>query len=770
MSTSGLKILKIEHLRGSVVPFSLPFETNKKLTVVYGENGCGKSTICDALEFLGKGRVGSLENRGLGRPNRYWPSLGKKAADIAVQLEASDGASFRAAMVKSEVVVTPASPRPRIEVLRRTQILALIEAQPGDRYAAISRFIDVSGVEASENNLRELIRSLRSSRDIAVARVSENQEAIRQFWEAAEKPGTSALAWAETELKRDFASFDSESSAISNLRSAYAKLTDYPARMKTAQESKQKAADTAVAAQKKVQVIVQSVAADAAETVGVLEAAKSYLQKHQMLVACPLCESAEKVQNLGKRVADRLAVFSALRTAQSEASAAGSALQRAEQQLEVLSQSFRRHIQEFDVARGTKAWPPDVVLPSSAVPLDLAGFEAWLAASAALPADWKNAESARQDRKQFISTLKRANKTYTENFNAQKELDVLLPRLDRALEIAQEERKTFTDTILAKIAAEVGRIYEIVHPGEGLNKISLELDSNRRASLEIAASFCGASGTPPQAYFSDSHLDTLGLCVFLALASQDGPERTILVLDDILASVDEPHVERLIEMLYAEALKFRHCLVTTHYRPWKQKLRWGWLKHGQCHFIELAKWTDTKGLTLIRSIPDVDRLRVLLTETAPDPQLVCAKAAVILEAVLDFLTQIYECSVPRRPGAVYTLGDLLPSINKKLRQALAVEVGVKDAAGKVTYTTVSLTPLLDELTRIAQVRNVFGCHFNTLSFELLDADAIGFGRIVLKLIETLADEDNGWPKSDKSGKYFANSGETRRLHPLQQPN
>jgi len=52
---------------------------------------------------------------------------------------------------------------------------------------------------------------------------------------------------------------------------------------------------------------------------------------------------------------------------------------------------------------------------------------------------------------------------------------------------------------------------------------------------------------------------------------------------------------------------------------------------------------------------------------------------------------------------------------------------------------------------------------------LLDSDAIGFGQKVLELIETLADPDAGWPRNSKSGKYWANSGETRRLHPLKQP-
>jgi hypothetical protein len=243
-----------------------------------------------------------------------------------------------------------------------------------------------------------------------------------------------------------------------------------------------------------------------------------------------------------------------------------------------------------------------------------------------------------------------------------------------------------------------------------------------------------------------------------------------LVLDDVLASVDEPHVERVIEMLYAEAAKFRHTVITTHYRPWKEKYRWGWLKNGQCQFVELTKWTSQAGLTLIRSVPDVDRLRQLLAESPPDPQLVCAKAGVILEAALDFLTQHYQCHVPRRPGGAYTLGDLLPAVDKKLTAALRVEVlASASTGGGQSNKTIILKPMLDELARIAQVRNVFGCHFNELSFALLDSDGLAFGQQVLQLIEALADQDAGWPRQGNSGEYWATAGETRKLYPYKKP-
>ncbi|MEO6061599.1 MAG: ATP-binding protein [Thermoflexales bacterium] len=50
-------VLTIEYFRGAVVPFALPFEPGRKLNFLYGENGSGKSTICDAFDFLRSGRV-----------------------------------------------------------------------------------------------------------------------------------------------------------------------------------------------------------------------------------------------------------------------------------------------------------------------------------------------------------------------------------------------------------------------------------------------------------------------------------------------------------------------------------------------------------------------------------------------------------------------------------------------------------------------------------------------------------------------------------------
>ena len=760
--------LTIKHLRGSVLPFVLPFESGKKLTVVYGENGSGKSTICDALEFLGKGKVGSIEKRGLGKTNRYWPTMGKKPTDISVTLE-TDGKNCQAIMTRNEVVVSPPDDRPHVEVLRRAQILKLIEDDPADRYEAIKRFIDVSAVEASEDSLRESIKRVKLEQAVALTRIEENRVALESFWVDAGKPGKELISWAEKESKRNTEVFEGEANSLDSLQKAYDRLKTHPLQLDSANQKLQIAIKSLAMTQEDLEKSVKGLASDSSDTVTMLESVKTFLSLHPNPAACPVCESKNKILGLSKRVDERLNSFKTLREVQTRKNKAEKDVQQARQLINTVNQECKKPAAAFEKAKIAASLPKDTSLPKNVVPLELSEWDGWLKATAKFPLAWKKAETSRRTNAKLLGILKKALIAYNDNLLTAQELQNLLPELEKVGKIVEEERHLFTSAALATIANEVGRLFEVIHPGEGLSKISMLLDPSKRASLNMGATFMGVDGTPPQAYFSDSHLDTLGLCVFLALAALDKPDETILVLDDILGSVDEPHVDRLIEMLYTEVAKFRHCIITTHYRPWKQKFRWGWLQNGQCHFVELTKWTPKDGIKVINSIPDLERLRQLLGETAPDPQLISAKSGVILEAALDFLTQLYQCQVPRRPDNAFTLGDLLPAVNKKLRAALIVEVMETDPAGNIQYTSTSLTPLLNELERIAQVRNVLGCHFSEISFDLLDADAIGFGNTVLQLAEALTDEKVGWPRNGKSGSYWATSGETRRLHPYARP-
>lgn len=771
MSTPPLIGVMIENLRGSVTPFTLPFEKGKKLTIIYGENGTGKSTVSDALDLLGNGKVGSLDTRGLGNTRRYWPSVGKTAADVKVTLKTAAGECC-VLLGKNEVVVINEPLRPQVAVLRRSQILQLIEAKPAERYSAISRFIDVSGVEASEFALRKLILDKGREYDEATTRVSENRSAIERFWKEVGSPGSSATAWAGREVQRDQSYLDKRKASIDGLISLWDRIVAHPQKFDGLANQLKAAEAVQQEAQNNLGVLEESMASDYLEVLELLQAAQTHLQKHPSPTVCPLCESSEKAKGLADEVNRRIqsqGLYSKLEVAKKAVATNNETIQQAKQRVEDSRAAAAEDAAALEAYCNDGEVPADVVKPMFPLPEDIAKWGAWIAVHQDKRAQWVDASQACMADNKFIGTLRTSLDALGINENRAKDLESLLPHLKKALELVESERKKFTDNILNAISTRVGELYEAIHTGEGLNKIVLALDAAKRASLEIASEFGGKEGTPPQAYFSDSHLDTLGLCVFLALAERDAPEDKLLVLDDVLGSVDEPHVDRIIEMIYDVIAKFRHCVVTTHYGPWRHKYRWGWLKNGQCQFVELSRWSLHKGISHSRSVPEAERLRALLQDASPDHQAICAKSGVILEAVLDFLTQLYECSVPRRAGGHYTLGDLLPAIDGKLRKALRVEHRHEDASGAVGYQTRTLEPHLTELIRIAQVRNVTGCHFNALSFDLLDSDAIAFGTEVLALTDALIDDEAGWPKNGKSGSYWSTAGDTRRLHPLKKP-
>ena len=81
---------------------------------------------------------------------------------------------------------------------------------------------------------------------------------------------------------------------------------------------------------------------------------------------------------------------------------------------------------------------------------------------------------------------------------------------------------------------------------------------------------------------------------------------------------------------------------------------------------------------------------------------------------------------------------------------------------------VKLGPILTEIERIAEARNVFGCHFKGVSFDLLDQDGTATGQQVVALMDALTDPSAGWPSKQQTD-HWTTGDKTRRLYPLRRP-
>ena len=134
-------------------------------------------------------------------------------------------------------------------------------------------------------------------------------------------------------------------------------------------------------------------------------------------------------------------------------------------------------------------------------------------------------------------------------------------------------------SIFAEIGKDIDTIYRYLHPGEDVGDVALEVKDSTAGSALIKARFCEREDIDPRGYFSESHLDTLAISVFLALRYREqklNPHMGLIVLDDVIMSVDAPHRKRLAEYLLTEVCKRHQVIITTHNRAGFE-----WLKYLQ---------------------------------------------------------------------------------------------------------------------------------------------------------------------------------------------
>jgi hypothetical protein len=144
-------------------------------------------------------------------------------------------------------------------------------------------------------------------------------------------------------------------------------------------------------------------------------------------------------------------------------------------------------------------------------------------------------EHARTDLAQFNAISQGYDRAVESGCRAQEEF-ALHERLKRAVEIVHTYWITFSQQPLDAVSEECRRLYRRIHPDQTVGFPRFWLDETRRASLHQAAIFQGHTDVPPQAYFSESHLDTLGFCLFLAIAKYSTGGNAVIVLDDVFTS------------------------------------------------------------------------------------------------------------------------------------------------------------------------------------------------------------------------------------------
>jgi hypothetical protein len=150
-------------------------------------------------------------------------------------------------------------------------------------------------------------------------------------------------------------------------------------------------------------------------------------------------------------------------------------------------------------------------------------------------------------------------------------IDIQTRSMQRVLRAFEEHERRSMTRILSEISANVSKYYQRLHGGERYANVRLAFLPKERG-LEFSLEAFGEEVSPPRLILSESHLNSLGLCLFLAAAREFNSQTRFIILDDIVNSFDADHRGQLADLLIHEFSDFQ-IMAFTHDPIWFDILR-----------------------------------------------------------------------------------------------------------------------------------------------------------------------------------------------------
>ncbi len=718
----AVRLIRFEHFRG--LPAN-EFKLGGKNLVVLGTNGKGKSAIVDGIEFVFSGQVARFTGTGTGGISHDDAVRNVKSGGdpkVLLALSPSNGkisrrlSSETVEITERDSVKEFFAQHPRVDgfVLRRTKILDFVCDKDADRY---QKFVQLLGITKVDRLQRNFVEAERQVKDVADTARTSHQKRLAVFNNPVSGLAPSNLAEAFALISATIESFDFEKPE--NWEDLEARLSLLKALRPQANRDKIDSITRALVSietplaipseddVKKANELQAKIAALADSSADgprsrLIDEGISYLGRNSGETYCPLCETSfdQPLETVLARLKERSDALQDLRNATSDRQGA---LERIKQNANDVASHLNKDLQHselFDdvakkqlrnaraaalrlsrlVLRAMKnTFMGDIVLPTvlisisetrSALALSLQAQKAAL-----VPSDSTKLETA-------IALLERGVVSWRDIENAEQGIITSTDAL-RHVTVAKNSFSSAREKAIQQIFAQISgtvldyyrRLHEFADGNEVAECTALELKPTSRAAaggLRLAIQFLGlADSKDPRAFLSEGHLDSLGLCLFLAAVRIFNPPGSLLVLDDVLTSIDKEHRQRVGELLYSEFEDFQ-IILTTHDEYWNDDL--ASKAHargvqGNWRYIKLEGWTVETGPVLSAVENSWDFIDSNLTEAYY--RNLGGPFRLVIEDFLKRTAAKLELKVKFKPGGNYTGGDFVTAgIQKRIRDEL----------------------------------------------------------------------------------------------------
>lgn len=712
--------LKIQNFRGIPELEQQPEGENIGLV---GPNGSGKSSVMDAIDFLLTGEVQRMTGEGTGDISieDHAPHVDSDPEDSWVEITFSNGSEqttlkrtvednsldYDGDLPDSLELLIDAAERGQ-HLLSRSQILNFIVARKQNRSEQLRTLLKLSNIKEKRLELQGAADKLDTEADRQERESDSNRNRLFNLFEE-EAEDLEEVREKVNELREELdgeslEELDPDTPFRSELESPTDRASASPIQSKQTKELLTKIHDwfendveeflelESTLREKAEAVRTDEEALRALDVLELIQDGRQFLDEDAG--RCPLCltdwdadeleavlaereekasEANEKMEELKSLQQDALPLLTEIRTAvDSLTNVLGQhedfdieELEDFLDELEIYEEKLEDDIvDELPHEDSTREERKQVLKPESAVNYisELKSRAEDLPDLDALQDAWDVLNSAYENHQELL------------------ELETVAEEHRDAADQMDEVQKEFInarDSVLNEtyeaISEQFEKYYKAIHGEE--EDFSPEL-SPTETGLDIQVGFHGRGKHPPHALHSEGHQDSMGLCLYLALCDYlEGGDLPLIMLDDVVMSVDAEHRRPLANLLKEEISSDFQIMMTTHDELWYRHLKTvGVLSRKST--IKFSNWSLDDGPQIIgRSGDEWDRIEELMDEG--DVQAAASRLRHTAEWFLREACHQFGAEVRFKSDSRWTLGDFSGPAMSRFKELLteAIDAG-----------------------------------------------------------------------------------------------
>lgn len=738
-----IKSIDIKNLRG--ISLGTKIVLDDRSLVIFGENGKGKTSIIDGIEYAMTGDIKHISS------GCKEVTLAKHAANITSSFkdieasiifnDSSKLTNFNEVDEGSLAFKMRNSRAGQVNILRRSQLLSAIYVAPKDRYDILRPFLPLNEVTMCENSLKEAVDKFDTEIKEKKSKIEEIDKNIKDILkiEGKEKIDNACIVRHLSERTKELGitilkGIDEISKTIKDVDNAITKIgdskydTEYRKIIEITDEIKKMQVPT---------IILNNIFNDINSKLeldlkGKIVFYEEFLKtgvkwiEEERSSKCPFCENEIVVKDVINRINERLCtnsdyviiknkfntdykyfesiisswlnIIDKLRTVNIKVNdnKINDLCKTLTDNINIMRTGAPKSIGDNIIEKKLPEWSSDITLNANEINKKY------------------NAKVLNRETVEKITKLLK----FKENLNSivdyveKKDSQLVDYKLsEKKYSITNDfynefvnQRKKSVQDIYNEIKKDINKFYDAMHPHESIGELNLKIKETKSSgSAIIESKFFEKDKEDPRAYYSEGHLDTLGLAIFLALYKREcssNKDLKFLVLDDILTSVDANHRTNIINLIFKE-FKEHQLIITTHERTlYNEIIELENKNGGTQNFknIEICDWTKEQGPILSDTKSEFEKLKGLYDDLHTDKNTLAADTGRFLELILQNMRYSLELSVPAKYKDKYTIGDIWSNLYCKLN---------KNNEFKELYGSV-----LENINNFTFLRNVDGCHYN----------------------------------------------------------